>query len=226
MQHLACIMDGNRRWAKKHSMSIIGREGVEAAHRVIEWCMQKKIPYVSLFAFSLENFKRSPFEMEPVFALLVSEIIRRTDELVRNGIHITFVGDRAKFPSHVLEACQKLEKATAHGSVIKVCIYLCYGARQELLDACKKLIQAVEDGTLNKNNLTQADLEERLWAHGIPDPDLIMRTGCVQRLSNFLLYQAAYAELYFPQILWPDVTHHTLDEALAYYNSCKRNFGV
>lgn len=226
MQHLACVMDGNRRWAKKHGSTIIGKEGVDAAHRVIRWCVEKKIPYLSLFAFSLENFKRSPLEMEHIFSLMVHEIAYRTDELVQNGIHIRFIGDRSKFPSHVLKACETLENATAYGSCIKVCIYFCYGARQELLDVCKKVIQAVEEGTLNKNTLTQSDLEERLWAYGIPDPDLIMRTGYVQRLSNFLLYQAAYAELYFPDILWPDVTDEILDKALAYYNSCRRNFGV
>jgi undecaprenyl diphosphate synthase len=226
IQHLACIMDGNRRWAYKHGNPVVGKEGVDVAHQVIRWCVEKKIPYLSLFAFSLENFKRSPLEMAHVFALIVHEISRRADELVQHGINICFVGDRTKFPADVREACEKLEKATASGSSIKVCIYFCYGARQEILDACKSLMRAVADGTLHPDSITHADLEKRLWAHGVPDPDLIMRTGYVQRLSNFLLYQAAYAELYFPPLLWPDVTDQTLNEALAYYHSCKRNFGV
>ncbi len=226
MQHLACIMDGNRRWARTHGLDAVGKEGIEAAYRTVEWCIQKNIPYLSLFAFSLENFKRSPFEMDPLFALMVNEMLRKTDELVHNRIKIRFVGDRNQFPVYVRDACENLERATQHGSIITVQIFFCYGARQELVQACKQITMAIADGTLTQDALTPEIFEQYLWTAGVPDPDLIIRTGFVKRLSNFMLYQAAYAELYFPDLLWPDVNFDTLEHALAYYNSCKRNFGV
>lgn len=226
MQHFACIMDGNRRFAKKHGLSAVGKEGIDAAYRVVEWCIAKKIPYLSLFAFSLENFKRSPREVEPVFVLMVREMTLRTDELVRNGIQVRFVGDRAQFPATVSGACEQLESATQQGSNIIVQILFCYGARQEILCATKEIARAVAEGSLTTEMVTSQLLERYLWTAGVPDPDLIMRTGFVKRLSNFMLYQAAYAELFFPDLLWPEVTNDTLEEALSYYNSCKRNFGV
>src|SRR5437016_629559 len=138
MQHLACIMDGNRRYAKKQGLpfSFAGKEGIDVAYQVVEWCIKKNIPYLSLFAFSLENFKRSPVEVEPMFVLMVHEMARRADELVRNNIRIRFVGDRTQFPTHVFIACEKLERATQTGSRIIVQIFFCYGARQELFNAC------------------------------------------------------------------------------------------
>jgi len=226
MQHLACIMDGNRRYAKKRGSSLVGKEGIDVAYQVVEWCIKKNIPYVSLFAFSLENFKRSPIEMKPMFALMVHEMSRRADEMVRNNIKIRFIGDRTQFPAHVSSACEKLECATRNCSRIMVQIFFCYGARQEIVNACQQIVNAVVDGTLTKNSITPEFFEQYLWTTGVPDPDLIIRTGFVKRLSNFMLYQAAYAELYFPDMLWPEVTDDTLEQALTYYKSCKRNFGV
>lgn len=226
MQHLACIMDGNRRWARAHGIGSVGKEGIDTAYRVVEWCLQKKIPYLSLFAFSLENFKRSPWEMEPLFALMVDEMAKRTDELVRNHIQIRFVGDRTLFPVHVRTACERLEAATRAGKRIIVQILFCYGSRQELLHACTKVAALIACGELKPETITTDLIAKHLWTAGVPDPDLLIRTGNVQRLSNFLLYQAAYAELYFPPILWPDLTEATLEEALSYFNSCKRNFGL
>lgn len=219
-------MDGNRRFAKKHGLSAVGKEGIDVAYRVVEWCIAKKIPYLSLFAFSLENFKRSPLEMGPLFTLMVREMTIRTHELVRKGIQVRFIGDRVTFPKHVLSACEKLEYATQSGSNITVQILFCYGAQQEILRATKEIARAVEKGLLTAEMVTSQLLAEYLWTAGTPDPDLIIRTGFVKRLSNFMLYQAAYAELYFPDLLWPELTIDTLDEALSYYNSCKRNFGV
>lgn len=219
-------MDGNRRWARAHGFGSVGREGIDTAYQVVEWCIQKKIPYLSLFVFSLENSKRPSWEIEPIFALMIDEMAKRTDELVRNQIQIRFVGDRAQFPAHLRGACEQLEKATHAGNRIIVQLFLYYGARQEVLEACRRVVEAVSRGDLKPAAISADIFEKELWTAGIPDPDLIIRTGKVQRLSNFMLYQAAYAELYFPAILWPDLTHDILEEALVYFNSCKRNFGV
>lgn len=225
IQHLACIMDGNRRWAQRQGLARVGKEGIDGAYRTVEWCMQKHIPYVSLFAFSLENFKRSPLEFEPLFELMVQEIVRRTDEMKAKNISIRFIGDRVQFPAHVRDACIRLEDATAHCTGIKVQIFFCYGSCQELVDTCKRIVSAVSSGTLSLDTITHKTFESYLWTAGIPDPEFIIRTGGFQRLSNFMLYQAAYAELFFTDTLWPDISSALLEEALIYYKSCKRNFG-
>jgi undecaprenyl diphosphate synthase len=225
IQHLACIMDGNRRWAKKHGLMQVGKEGIETAYKVVEWCIEKQIPYLSLFAFSLENFKRSPLEFEPLFALMVEEMIRRTDELKNQSIAIRFIGDRTQFPLLVRNACTHLEEATSFGTRIQVHIFFCYGSCQEIVDTCKRIAMAVTEGTLSTDMIVNTTFERYLWTSGIPDPELIIRTGGVQRLSNFMLYQAAYAELFFLDALWPDMTPTLLEDALHYYSSCRRNFG-
>lgn len=226
MQHLACIMDGNRRWAKQHGLRKVGAEGADAAHRVVEWCIAKKIPHLSLFTFSLENYNRSPVENGPLFMLMAEEMVRRLTELKQQKIRVRFIGDWTKFPQEVKDIAVRLERETAEGRSISVYIHFCYGGRQEIVDAVRRIAQAVAAGTLNAAAVNAALFETYLWGAGIPDPDLIIRSGKVKRISNYMLYQAAYAELFFVDVLWPDVTGALLDDALAYYNSCKRNFGL
>lgn len=226
MQHLACVMDGNRRWAKQHGLSRIGSEGADAAYRAVEWCIAKKIPHLSLFAFSLENYNRGFAENGPLFMLMAAEMLRRLDDLKEHEIRVRFIGDHAKFPSEVRDICTRLERETAEGRSISVYIFFCYGGRQEIVDATRRIAQAAVVGTLKVEDINASLFATYLWGAGIPDPDLIIRSGKVKRMSNFMLYQAAYAELFFIDILWPDITDKILDEALAYYNSCKRNFGL
>ena len=225
LQHLACIMDGNRRWARQHGLSPVGKEGIDAAYHVVEWCLKKKIPYLSLFAFSLENFKRSPIEFQPLFTLMVEEIIQRTDELKKQNVSVRFIGDRSQFPDAVREACIQLEQDTAVCTGITVQIFFCYGSCQEIVDTCKRIVTAVTTGTITTKDITSTLFGDYLWTSGAPNPDLIIRTGGFKRLSNFMLYQSSYAELLFVDFLWPDITPAALDDALTYYNFCKRNFG-
>jgi undecaprenyl diphosphate synthase len=225
MQHLACIMDGNRRWARKHGLLQVGPEGVEAAYRVVQWCIQKKIPYLSLFAFSLENFKRAPHEITPLFSLMAREIERRTHDLVERRIRVRFIGDRSCIPASVAQSCSSLEEATTQGDVLHVQILFCYGARQELRFVIQNIAKAVVQGQYSADAIDDSLIAKNLWTKGVPDPDLIIRTGGVQRLSNFLLYQAAYSELYFLSCLWPDITPAHLQEAVTFYKQCTRNFG-
>ena len=156
MQHLACIMDGNRRWARKHGSSRIGKDGIDAAYRVVQWCIQKKIPYLSLFAFSLENFKRSPIEFEPLFTLMVEEmaLLILTPQLKKENIQVRFIGDRTQFPQTVHDACLQLEETTCAGSKIVVQIFFCYGSCQEIVDTCKRIATAAVAGTIPISAIT------------------------------------------------------------------------
>jgi len=226
IQHLACIMDGNRRWARQHGATRVSADGVDAAQRVVEWCMQKRIPYLSLFAFSLENCNRATIENDALFTLMAEEMTRRTDTLRQHDVRVRFIGDKSRVPSALHAECTQLEKATAACATMQVFICFCYGGRQEIVDATKRIAQDAANGILTPDAITPHLFEQYLWTAGIPDPDLLIRTGYVHRLSNFLLYQAAYAELFFVDALWPDITPTILDEALAYYTSCKRNFGL
>jgi undecaprenyl diphosphate synthase len=157
---------------------------------------------------------------------MVEEMAKKQGELVQKSIQVRFVGDRTQIPSSVLEACVALEQATHAGSAVVVQILFCYGARQELLNAVRCIATAVAEGSLSVDAITEQIIAANLWTDkDIPDPDLILRTGYVQRLSNFLLYQAAYAELYFVPCLWPDITDSHLQDAIVYFDGCKRNFG-
>jgi undecaprenyl diphosphate synthase len=225
MTHLACIMDGNRRWAMQNGISSVGREGIDAAHRTVEFCIKKNIPYLSLFAFSLENFKRNPDEIGHLFDLMVAEIIAKKDLFIEKGIRVSFVGDRTLFPTSIQEPCHSLEQATMHGKNLHVNVMICYGAQQEIADAALRFARDVQAGNVSADTLTPAIFEQYLWTSAMPHPDLIIRTGNVQRLSNFLLYQAAYAEIYFLDCLWPAINELHLQSAYDYFVRCKRNFG-
>ena len=217
IQHLACIMDGNRRWAKKRGlMPWYGhKEGAEAVRLVIRFCMQQGISYLSLYTFSLENFNRSAQEKEYIFSFLVHESHKELPQFIENGIKITFIGDRSQFPASVVDTCHQIEDATAHGTRLTVMVLFCYGSRQEIVHASKKIAQEVASGSLSIDAITPQLISRYLWTGSIPDPDLVIRTGGLQRLSNFLLFQVAYSELFFLD----------LENALSYFAACKRNFG-
>jgi undecaprenyl diphosphate synthase len=149
----------------------------------------------------------------------------KQDELVKQGIRICFIGDRSTFPGSIYQPCKDIEQATEQGTTLHVHIMICYGAQQEIVDASKRITHDVLNGQLDLQTLDAQSFAGYLWTCDVPSPDLIIRTGGVQRLSNFLLYQAAYAELYFLPCLWPALTKEDLEKAYNYFISCKRNFG-
>lgn len=227
MKHLACIMDGNRRWAKKNFLqAVIGHKmGGDATQTVIDFCLEKSIPYLSLFAFSLENFNRSPDELKHLFSLFEDEGRRFLHENEQKQIAIRFVGDRTQFPPLLMPLIERIERETAGGSRLHLNILFCYGARQEMVSAVKKLLVQVQAGRIAPAEITEELLAKQLWLANAPEPDLIIRTGGAKRLSNFLLYQAAYTELYFLDCLWPDITTADLEGALQFFKESQRNFG-
>lgn len=225
--HLACIMDGNRRWAKERGMvPWYGHsQGVEAVKRVVEFCIEKKIPYLSLYTFSLENFKRSPEENGYLFKLMVEEAQKGVEEFKKHGIRLQFIGDRTLFPEQLAPLLDRVEKETAHLQTLHVAFLFCYGGRQEIATAAKNIARKVKSGQLKADDITPEVFGQHLWTSEFPDPDLIIRTGNVSRLSNFLLYQAAYSELYILDCLWPDLNRDHLQTAYDAFVACKRNFG-
>jgi undecaprenyl diphosphate synthase len=227
INHLACIMDGNRRWARSQGLLpwYGHKEGIEAAYRVIEFCYQKNIKYLSLYLFALQNFKRPTEECMHLFEMLRNHATEVLEQMKSKNIKVKFIGDRSYFPEEIHELIDTIEKATKTASGLQLNLLFCYGAQEEIVNACQKIGQAIAQGTHAVSDINQKLFESYLWTEDIPFPDLIIRTGKTHRLSNFLLYQSAYSELYFSDYLWPDIDFTELEKAYTYFQSCSRNFG-
>lgn len=228
MRHLACIMDGNRRWAKRNGLKpwYGHREGVEAVRKVIQFCLEKKIRYLSLYTFSLENFKRSAEENKYLFGLMVQEAQKGVAEFRKYGVRLRFRGDRSLFPQDLSPLLDRVERDTADMDVLHVTFLFCYGGRQEIANAAKHVAVDLKAGKISEEAITPELLSSYLWTYDLPDPDLVIRTGGYSRLSNFLLYQAAYSEIYVLDCLWPDITTEHLEEAYTAFVQSTRNFGA
>jgi undecaprenyl diphosphate synthase len=228
MQHLACIMDGNRRWAKAHGLLpwYGHKEGFDAAIRIISFAQQKKIPYVSLYLFALQNFKRSQEEIDHIFTMLANQATHIVTECLTHNILVRFIGDRSLFPKTLSHSIDFIEQSTAHCTSIVVNLLFCYGGQEEIVSACQKIAEKIKSEELQPDQITSLVFENYLWSSPNPPPDLIIRTGKSSRLSNFLLYQAAYAELYFADCLWPEIDYAELEKAYIHFLNCKRNFGI
>jgi undecaprenyl diphosphate synthase len=229
IKHLACITSGNRTWAKKEGMiPWLGyKYGVEAFRRVIDFCLEKQIPYLSLYLFSIENFKRPENEKNYLFKELVQQQFNSLiDEAFKKGVKVQFLGERSLFPDSVKSLFEKAEEKTAHLKNLTVNFLFCYGGRQEIVHGVKEVLKKIRSGELNEDELTPELFAQNLWTGDMPDPDLIIRADGEVRLSNFLLYQASYAELYFTDCMWPAINNEHLNKALDHYNKVKRNFGA
>lgn len=227
IQHLAFIMDGNRRWARKQGLKpFLGHnKGAEAIKNVVEFCLAKNIKYVSLYTFSTENFKRSIEEISYLFNLLIKESQNRLPLFLENAVRVRFIGDRDLFPESIMDAVIALEEKTSHCNALNLNILFCYGARQEILSGIKQFMSNIKKGLVALEDLTEDLFKNYLWTGDIPDPELIIRTSGRRRLSNFLLYQAAYSEFYFLDCLWPEISQEHMQTALDSYIETTRNFG-
>lgn len=228
MKHLACIMDGNRRWAKQQGFpSLYGhQQGIETVKTVIQFCLDKGISYLSLYTFSLENFKRSEEEKSYLFNLLKVPFSSVVEQCVQAGVRIQFIGDRSLFPAHIVPVCEDIEARTAHGSELIVHFLFCYGGQQEIISGVKRMMQQIKSGLLSEDAVDEEMLKKNMWMPNVPEPELIIRTGGHKRLSNFLLFQAAYSELCFLDCMWPALTQEDLERTVSSFLSCQRNFGV
>ena len=227
MLHLACIMDGNRRWAKRHGFSkTIGNASIDAVERTISFCLKNNIAYLSLYAFSLENLERSSREVSLLFSTLVKQLKEKYDFFLQHDICIKFVGDKHHFPDDVLTQTEHVETATRACKKLTVLFYVCYGGQQEIISAAQACARAVEDKKIKASDVSHDLFVSYLWTPcDVPSPSVVIRTGGYKRLSNFLLFQVAYTELYFLACLWPDLALDDLQNVLNSFNSCQRNFG-
>lgn len=221
INHLALIMDGNRRWAKKRSLfaSLGHRQGGKSVEMALNYCLDKNISYLSLYAFSLENLKRSKEEVSYLFGL-IDEARSKIDTFVSKGIKVCFIGDCSFLPEKTQKNCFEIEQATQQGDRLRCNILLCYGGQQEILSAVSLLVKK------QVQSISLSVFKQHLWLGDIPDPDLIIRTGAVQRLSNFLLFQAAYAEIRFLDCLWPDLTEELLHATVLDAVHAQKNIGA
>lgn len=228
IRHLACIMDGNRRWAKMQGwMTLQGhRQGAKTVQTVVDFCLKKGIEFLSLYTFSLENFSRSEEEKNYLFDLLIEQSQKNLPYFLEKGIKVRFIGDRSLFPAHVLSVCEQIEAQTAACTAVQVNFLFCYGARQEIVAGVKDLMRRAREGKLSENDISDATLANYLWTAGIPEPEVVIRTGKMKRLSNFLVYQVAYSELFFLDCLWPELTEKHLEDVLNEFAQCRRNFGA
>lgn len=220
MQHLALIMDGNRRWAKQRGMPTwFGhKQGTQTVKMAMQFCIDQHIPYLSLYTFSLENFKRSAEEKEYLFSYISSYAQEYIPMFQEKGVSIRCIGDTSLFPASLVSILRNLEEQTQKGTVLQCNLLFCYGGRQEILAACRAM-NALGD-------FSEASFKKCLWLGDIPDPDLIIRTGGMKRLSNFLLFQAAYAELRFLDCFWPDLTYEELQNVVQETYHVARNIGA
>jgi len=226
-RHIAIIMDGNGRWAKKHKTKRINghKEGVKAVRRIVETAVEAGVEYLTIYAFSTENWGRSKTEVSYLLKLIMDSLVKEIDELIKNNVNIRFIGSREKldesYNKRVMETCKKSWKNT--GLYLNVAMN--YGGRKELLDAFNEILTDARSGIV-KDEITEKIVSDYLYTAGMPEVDMVMRTSGEERLSNFLIWQSAYAEFWFTQTLWPDFSREEFIQAILDYQQRKRRFGT
>jgi undecaprenyl diphosphate synthase len=226
-QHVAIIMDGNGRWARSRGLprSAGHRASVKVVRKVVEECAKRKVSYLTLFAFSSENWRRPPDEVGMLMKLFLDALEREVADLHRNHVRLTFIGDRSLLGPELARRMSAAELLTAGNSGLRLIVAMAYGGRWDIVQACRSLAADAAAGNLAAADIGEAQVTQRLALAGIPDPDLLIRTGGEQRISNFLLWNLAYTELYFSDELWPEFSPANLDAAFEYFTQRERRFG-
>ena len=227
-KHVAIIMDGNGRWAKKRALSRIrGHEnGINSVRDVVRTSREIGISYLTLYAFSEENWKRPKHEVDALMRLLKRFLKQELDEMLENGIRFQTIGRTSKLPEDVQRLLSETSDMTSRNKDMVLTLALSYGGRQEILDAVIKISQGIESKDLRPEAITQQTISESLYTAGIPDPDLLIRTSGEYRISNFLLWQIAYAEMYITPTLWPDFRKEEYLSAIEAFQKRERRFGA
>ena len=226
--HIAIIMDGNGRWAKAHGLSRVRghNQGAEALRGLLEACRTRPhIRFLTLYAFSTENWSRSSDEVSDLMNLLRHYVKREAKTLHKNGVRLCFIGQREHLAQDIQRDLAAVESLTASNHSLTLTIALSYGARQEIAHAARAIAREVAAGAMAPDAITEETVRRYLQTAELPDPDLLIRTGGDERLSNFLLWQCAYTELYFTDRLWPDFSADELDRAIAAFGARERRFG-
>jgi undecaprenyl diphosphate synthase len=227
-RHVAIIMDGNGRWAQRQGKSRIQghREGVESVRKIVQVSRNLGLPYLTLYAFSEENWQRPRIEVQALMQLLSRFLKREVAEMRANNIVFQAIGDLSQLPINVQRHLADASTATAPGAVMTLTLALSYGSRSEIIQAARRLAEQVHQGTLQPQDITHDLLAQQLYTKDMPDPDLLIRTSGEYRISNFLLWQLAYTELYFTETLWPDFREEEFLTALLSFQGRDRRFGL
>ena len=226
-KHIAIIMDGNGRWAKKRFLPRTAghKAGVETVRKVITECKRLGIKHVTLYTFSTENWKRPALEVETLMTLLQSYLKKEVEELNINNVKLTAIGDIEKLPKSCLDELKRAMELTKDNDGPNLNLALNYGGRYDITEAVKQISWDIENHTLDSESITEETIKNYLSTKSLPDPDLVIRTSGEQRLSNFLLWELAYAELYFTDVYWPDFDEKELQRAIYAYQNRDRRFG-
>lgn len=226
-RHIAIIMDGNGRWAKARNMerSYGHRYGVDAVRTVTEAATELGLKYLTLYTFSTENWNRPDDEITALMSLMVMAIERETPDLIKNNVRLQAIGDLSRIPAEVRERLDKCIEETSKGTGVTLILALSYSSRWEITEAARNISRAVAEGKMSADDISEETIGCFLATKDIPDPDLLIRTGGELRVSNFLLWQLAYAELYFTDEFWPDFGKESLYKAICNYQSRERRFG-
>ena len=221
LNHVAIIMDGNGRWGlkKKGSRNYGHLKGIKTVETVIKSSLIKKIPYLTLYTFSTENWRRPDNEINFLFDLIRKSLKKKLKKLIKQGIKVNIIGQKKRLPKDIIKIIKEIERKTLKNKKITLNLALNYGSKEEILNACKKLAKE----KTKKINL--ANFEKNLYTNKIPDPDVLIRTGGTKRLSNFLLWQLAYTEIFFIDKLWPDFNEKDFNKVVSKFNKIKRNYG-
>ncbi len=226
-RHIAIIMDGNGRWAQKRFLprAFGHRAGVKAVRKIVEYCATHKIEVLSLFAFSSENWRRPEEEVSLLMSLFMVTLQREINKLDRNNIRLRFIGDRSAFSEKLQQKMTEGEVQTQHNDALTLVVAANYGGHWDICQAMQKIATKIADGELSRDAINDQLINQYLSTADLPEPDLFIRTGGEQRVSNFMLWQLAYAELYFTPTLWPDFDQQSLEEAIQSFKSRQRRFG-
>ena len=226
LQHIAIIMDGNGRWAKKRGLprSVGHKKGAEVVKEITRAAGELGVKYLTLYAFSTENWQRDPEEVATLMGLLRDYLKSDLKEIQENGVRIIFIGERQMLDADIVEQMAKIEAETAHNDKMTLCIAISYGARQEIVNAARKIAVLARRGDILPEDVDIKMFSDMLYTKDVPDPDLVIRTSGEQRISNYLLWQIAYAEFFFTPTLWPDFGKEEL-ERIINFNTRERRYG-
>ena len=225
--HIAIIMDGNGRWAKERGLNRAHghQEGVVAVRKIVEAAIQAHVKFLTIYAFSTENWNRPDDEVDALMELMVHAIVKETPDLIKQGVRLLTIGDYERLPNKTKTALNECITQTKEGSSITLILALSYSSKWEITQAVKKMMGDIHNNQLTSEDLNEELLSDYLSTKGIPDPDLLIRTGGEKRISNFLLWQLAYAELYFTDTYWPDFREEHLYKAICNFQCRERRFG-
>lgn len=226
-KHVAIIMDGNGRWAKKRLMPRFAghKAGVEAVRNIVKACAERKIEVLTLFAFSSENWRRPQEEVSLLMKLFMTALEREVKRLNKNGVRLKIIGDVSAFPEKLQQQIITSQELTKDNNLLQLNIAANYGGRWDIVQASRKLAQEVADGQMSVDEIDEQKLESHLSLAGVAEPDLFIRTGGEERISNFLLWQLAYSEFFFTKTLWPDFNVALFDKAIESFRQRQRRFG-